>query len=84
MGGSVASRLLGFFFNGATVPSGPELPYYRGFKITLRRATPGTTLWTSNQSDAETSNNNTRDRRLYPRRDSKPHSQQASDGKPTP
>jgi hypothetical protein len=25
-----------FFPNGATAPSGPELPYYRGFTITLK------------------------------------------------
>ena len=28
-----------FFFNGATTPSGPESPHYRGFKITLRHTT---------------------------------------------
>jgi hypothetical protein len=34
-------------FHGATAPSGPWPPHYRGFTITL--------LWASDQPDAETS-----------------------------
>jgi len=41
-----------FFFHGATTPSGPGLPHYRGFTITLRHTT---LFWTSDQSEAETS-----------------------------
>jgi hypothetical protein len=45
-----------FFSNGATPPSGPGPPRYRGFTITLRH-TPHSVglLWTSDQPDAETS-----------------------------
>jgi hypothetical protein len=32
-----------FFFHGATAPSGPGLPHYRGFTITLRHTTIGRT-----------------------------------------
>jgi hypothetical protein len=32
-----------FFFNGATAPSGPRPPHYRGFTITLRHTTVGGT-----------------------------------------
>ena len=35
--------LLHFFFHGATAPSGPRLPHYRGFTITLRHNTVGRT-----------------------------------------
>jgi hypothetical protein len=31
------------FFRGATAPSGPAPPYYRGFTITLRHTTLGRT-----------------------------------------
>jgi hypothetical protein len=31
-----------FFSNGATAPSGPGPPHYRGFTITLRHTTLGT------------------------------------------
>jgi len=41
---------------GITVPSRPEIPPYRGFTITLRHTTFRRTPWTSDQSDAETSN----------------------------
>jgi hypothetical protein len=45
-----------FFIHGATAPSGPGHPHYRGFTITLRH-TPHSVgiLWTSDQPDAETS-----------------------------
>jgi hypothetical protein len=35
-----------FFAHGSTAPSGPLLPYYRGFTITLRHATLGSGLVT--------------------------------------
>jgi hypothetical protein len=45
--------------HAATTPSGPGLPNYRGFKITLRQThthTPSVgVLWTSGQADEETS-----------------------------
>jgi hypothetical protein len=36
--------ILIFFFHGATTPSGPGPPHYRGFTITLRHTTLGRTL----------------------------------------
>jgi hypothetical protein len=75
--------------NGATAPSGPEPPHYRGFTIT-HTYTPHSVglLWTSDQPDAETSTwqhtTRTRDRRPCPQRDSNLQSQQASGCRPTP
>jgi hypothetical protein len=45
-------RQNGGFFYGATVPSGPGLPHYRRFTITLGHTT---LLWSSDQPDTETS-----------------------------
>ena len=46
-----------FLFYGATAPSGPGPPRYRGFTITLSYTSPHSVglLWTSDQPDAETS-----------------------------
>ena len=41
--------------HGATAPSGPELPHFQGFTITLTHNTLGRLLWTSDQPEAETS-----------------------------
>jgi hypothetical protein len=38
---------------GATAPTGPGPPHYRGFTITLTHTTG--LIWTSDQPDAETS-----------------------------
>ena len=46
-----ALRISIFLFHGTTALSGPGSPHYRSFMITLRH----TTLWTSDQPDAETS-----------------------------
>ena len=66
-------------------PSGPGPHRYRGFTITLRHATLGRLLWTSDQPDAETSTlQHTKDRHPCPRRDSNPQPQQASRRRPAP
>jgi hypothetical protein len=75
-------------YHGATAPSGPGPPHYRGFTIILNY-TPQSIglLWTNNQLDAETSTcttDNTYDRHPCPRWDSNPQSQQASGRRPTP
>jgi hypothetical protein len=44
-----------FFFHGATGPSGLGPPHYRGFTIALRHTLSVGLLWTSDQSDPETS-----------------------------
>jgi hypothetical protein len=44
----------GFFPRGATAPSGPGPPNYRGFTITDTSRSVGL-LWTSHQPDAEIS-----------------------------
>ena len=43
------------FFHGATAPSRPGPPHYRGFTITLRHTTLGRTPWTTDRPIAETS-----------------------------
>jgi hypothetical protein len=77
------------FSHGATAPSGPGPPHYRGFMIILRH-TPQSVglLWTSDQPDAETSTwqHTTLTRERHPRhwRDSNPQSQEASGRRPMP
>jgi hypothetical protein len=43
-----------FYFNSATVSSGPEPPHYRGFTITLRQSHSVGLLWTGDQPEAGT------------------------------
>jgi hypothetical protein len=75
------------FSNGATAPSGPGTPHYRGFTIT-RLDTPHSVglLWTSDESDAETPTlqRTTLTRDPCPRRDFNLQSQQANGRKLTP
>jgi hypothetical protein len=77
-----------FFPHGTTAPSGPGLPHYRSFTITLRHTHAVGLLWTSDQPVAGVSTSQqttlTRDRHPCPRRDSNPQSQQASGHRPTP
>ena len=47
--------ITGFFFHGPTASSGSRLPHFRGFMITLRHTTLGTTPLDGDQPDAETS-----------------------------
>jgi len=77
-----------FFPHGATVPSGPGLPHYQGYTITLRHATHSLGIvWTGFQPDAENSTwqhtTLTRDRRPCLRRDSNPQSKQVRGRRPT-
>jgi hypothetical protein len=79
------------FFLGATAPSGPGSPHYRGFTIThLDTHTSRSVglLWTSDRPVAETSTwqhtTLTRDRHPCLRGDLNPQSQQANGRRPTP
>jgi hypothetical protein len=73
----------------ATVPSGPEVPQYQGFSITLKD-TPHSVLllWTSDHPDAETATwqhtTLIRDKHLCPLRNSNPQSQQTCYHRLTP
>jgi hypothetical protein len=77
-------------FHGSTAPSGSRPPRYQGFKITLSYTHQQSVgiLWTSDQSDADTSTwqhtTLRRERHLYPRRDSNPQSQQTNGHRPMP
>ena len=67
------------------VVSGP--PRYPGFTITLRRTTFARTSldgWSARQTDLYLTTHNTHNRHVCHRRNSNPHSQQASDRRPTP
>ena len=75
------------FPHGATALSGPGSPHDRGFTFTLGHTTLGRTPleeWSARRRDLYLSIQNTRDRHLYPRRDSNPQFHQASDRRPTP
>jgi len=51
-----------FFYHGATAPSGPGPPHYRGFTITLRHATAGRTPldeWSARRRDLYRTTHNT-------------------------
>jgi hypothetical protein len=57
-----------YFFNGLTAPSGPGPPHYRGFKITLRYTTLGTTLLeecSAHHRDLYLTTHNTHKRQTY-------------------
>ena len=54
-----------FFANGATAPSGPGPPHYRGFTITLRHTTLGSTPldeWSARRRDLYMTTHNTHNR----------------------
>jgi hypothetical protein len=74
--------LIFFFAQGATAPSGPGPPHYRGFTTMLTHTTLSRTPLPSDQPDAETStwqHTSTLIRtHPCPRRDSNPQSQQAN------
>ena len=77
-----SSNIYYLFFYGATAPSGPGPPHYRGFTITHNDAPQSVELlWTSGQPDAETSTcqhtKHTRNNHPCPRRVSNPQSKQA-------
>jgi len=70
-----------FFYHGATTPSEPRHPHFRGFMITDISHSVGF-LWTSDQPGVETftwqHTTLTRERLAYSWRDSHPQSQKAS------
>jgi len=76
--------------HGATHPSGPGPPHCRGFMITLRHTTLGTTIlyeWSARLRDLYLTTHNAthiREGHPCPRRDSNPQSQQSSGRRPTP
>jgi hypothetical protein len=77
-----------FLPHGATAPSGPRPPRYRGLKITLTHMTLSRSLldeWSALRRSLylTTSNNHNRHTSM-PRRDSNPQSQQASGRRITP
>jgi hypothetical protein len=77
-----------FFSSGATAPSGPGPPHYRGFAITLRHTTFGRTPldeWSARRRDLYLTTHNSRKRQTsMPQWDWNPQSQQASGCRPTP
>jgi hypothetical protein len=77
-----------FFSDGATAPSGPGPPHYRGFTITLRHTAIGRTpldKWSARSRDFYLTIHNTHKRQtsISPA-GSNPQSQQASVRRPTP
>jgi hypothetical protein len=75
--------------HGATAPSGPGPPHFRGLTITLRHTTLGRTAldeWWAWRRDLylTTQHSLTRQRHPCPRRDSSPQSQQANGRSPKP
>ena len=57
-----------FLLLGATAPSGPEPPYYRGFTITLRNTTlTGTPLdeWSARRKDPDLTTHNTHNKKTF-------------------
>jgi hypothetical protein len=61
----VGSVIGGFFSSGATAPSGPGPPHYRGFTITLRHTSVGRTPldeWSARHRDLYLTTHNTHNR----------------------
>ena len=57
------------FFHGATAPSGPKPPHFRGFMITVRHTTVAKTSlddWSASRSDLYPKTHNTHDRHPCP------------------
>jgi hypothetical protein len=64
-GNYFSKQLSPFFSNGATAPSGPGPPHYRGFTITLRHTTLGRTRldeWSARRRDLYLTTHNTHKR----------------------
>jgi hypothetical protein len=68
-GHSVIVEVYDFFHHGATDPSAPGPPHYRGFPITLRHTTLSRTpmiVWSSRHRDLYLTTHNTHERHPYP------------------